>query len=344
MAWQDQDAALAKLADPIKKTDASEPALPEPVDQPVSPEGALSLAGSSHGIAFKSHFRLHDRMLVMVDLILDASTEAELEKQRLIWRRMVSAMSQLLSSVKASIVSMEKYIKTKEQSKEKAALLQKALVDKEAMAKQKADLAARSKKLAQRTGSQPAVHLFFIKKEMFVEFPTKSLNVLPADFDLDEPCSFNAEGPLEAWLTKPIMQLVLTGFGGRYKKMNNFDKDRKASMTLATKQGKEETEQFFYTFTKALEAKSLNISSVAANFKSTSWIFGLAPDYVSFGLAPTSASVFRLLALGSAHVWAVSLNGLLLGFKVIGKEIHDSDALETPVRQMTEADILAMSA
>ena len=80
---------------------------------------------------------------------------------------------------------------------------------------------------------------------MFVEFPTKSLNVLPADFDLDEPCSFNAECPLEAWLTKPIMQLVLTGFGGRYKKMNNFDKDRKASMTLATKQGKEETEQFF---------------------------------------------------------------------------------------------------
>ena len=49
---------------------------------------------------------------------------------------------------------------------------------------------------------------------------------------------------MEAWLTKPIMQLVLTGFGGRYKKMNNFDKDRKASMTLATKQGKEETEQF----------------------------------------------------------------------------------------------------
>ena len=40
----------------------------------------------------------------------------------------------------------------------------------------------------------------------------------------------------------------------------------------------------------------------------------------------------------------MSLNGLLLGFKVIGKEIHDSDALETAVRQMTEADILAMSA
>ena len=151
---------LPSVADPIKKTDASEPALPEPVDQPVSPEGALSLAGSSHGIAFKSHFRLHDRMLVMLDLILDASNEAELEKQRLIWRRMVSAMSQLLSFVKASIVSMEKYIKTKEQSKEKAALLQKGLVDKEAMAKQKADLGARSKKLAQRTGSQPAVPLF----------------------------------------------------------------------------------------------------------------------------------------------------------------------------------------
>ena len=66
-------------------------------------------------------------------------------------------MSQLLSFVKASIVSMEKYIKTKEQSKEKAALLQKALVDNEAMAQQQSDLAARSKKLAQRTGSQPAV-------------------------------------------------------------------------------------------------------------------------------------------------------------------------------------------
>ena len=55
---------------------------------------------------------------------------------------------------------MEKYIKTKEQSKEKAALLQKALVDKEAMAKQNGDLAVRSKKLAQRTGSQPAVPFF----------------------------------------------------------------------------------------------------------------------------------------------------------------------------------------
>ena len=74
---------------------------------------------------------------------------------------MFSAMSQLLSFVKASIVSMEKYIKTKEQSKEKAALLKKALVDKDAMAKQKADLAARSKKLAQRTGSQPAVPFFY---------------------------------------------------------------------------------------------------------------------------------------------------------------------------------------
>ena len=43
-------------------------------------------------------------------------------------------------------------------------------------------------------------------------------------------------------------------------------------------------------------------------------------------------------------MWAVNQNGVLLGFKVIGKEIHDSDALETAVRQLTEADILAMSA
>ena len=66
--------------------------------------------------------------------------------------------------------------------------------------------------------------------------------VLPSHLDLDEPAVIQCAGLLEPWLTKPIMQRVLTGFGGKSNNMSGYKEEGKVSNTFVVKQGKKETE------------------------------------------------------------------------------------------------------
>jgi len=178
---------------------------------------------------------------------------------------------------------------------------------------QKQGLGARARRLQQADAS--SLPPFYAQLAQSVKFTEMAVQVcaagLPCNFDLDQPAAIQRAGLLEPWLTKPMMQQVLTGFGGKCKKMAGYAEDGKTSNTFVVKQGKEETEELFRKLAKPLGKAPMNLVKVAAAWSSASWLSGLKPGFHQCGLSPNSAAAFKLIVLGEVDTWLVSMPSLL---------------------------------
>ena len=128
----------------------------------------------------------------------------------------------------------------KDADNQKAERKAKEAVDKQKLSQQKQDLDNRAHKLATIGVTLPS--FFTLDRAQFAVMPVKALD--PKEFEVDKVCVFtpgSVKEILEEYLTKTIVQAVLTGFGGRYKKLDGFKDEGKVSSTLMVKQGKEET-------------------------------------------------------------------------------------------------------
>ncbi len=111
--------------------------------------------------------------------------------------------------------------------------------DKEALQLEKQVLGDRARKLSVTTPQLPA--FYTLEKTSCCELGRIQIEdsdgILPKDFDPDMPGLFRPSALLDEWTSKAIMQKVLTGFGGQYKKIKGFKEDGKVSNTLSVKQG-----------------------------------------------------------------------------------------------------------
>ena len=88
---------------------------------------------------------------------------------------------------------------------------------------------------------------------------------------------------------------------------------------MLPKQGKEETEQFF---ARMSPEELVDISSINNQFKTTSWLFGFAPQHTSVAVAPSGAGMLRLQAMGESHIVLVPMSQLALAVKLVdGEEV-----------------------
>eukprot|EP00969_Alexandrium_andersonii_P011527 501903-Alexandrium_andersonii.AAC.1 len=95
----------------------------------------LAAAKNYHGIAYPNHFCSKEVMIQHMDGLFDKNTEKELDKAKLVWRRMFTALEQAIQTCKLSCASLQKYIKQKNDKKQKDIKDKTKAAEKEALAK-----------------------------------------------------------------------------------------------------------------------------------------------------------------------------------------------------------------
>eukprot|EP00969_Alexandrium_andersonii_P061557 2713424-Alexandrium_andersonii.AAC.1 len=86
----------------------------------------------------------------------------------------------------------------------------------------------------------------------------------------------------------------------------------------------------------------MDLSSVSEHWNKTSWVHGFSPEYVSIGVAPNSAAMFRLMVLGEMEVRAMPLTDLLEAFRKLGDKVGNMDDLIAKFSQMPVAKMTAL--
>lgn len=323
-------ASTPKADEAAQETKEAELGVPSALTQ------ALSQASRVHSIGFPHHVRCFDWMEEYAEKIVEMQTEEEVERARLVWRRLEVTLTSFNSAIKSANGSLKKFLDKREADRVKAEAKKKEAADKERIGKQKADLTARAKTLA--TTAAPVPKIFTIDRPMF-----KPMHVLThaSAFDSSKACVLAAGGllkhPLEEYLTKPTIQQVMTGVGGRYKKMEGYQQDGKATATLTVRQGKEETEQLFTKVGQILGLKPMSLVKISSAWNTTSWLWGVRPTtFWMVCQTPNAAGYFKLVLLGELEVWVLDTKSAIdaadkmsvkcKGLDELTKFIQDMDA------------------
>lgn len=121
------------------------------------------------------------------------------------------------------------------------------------------------------------------------------------------------------------MQQVMTGFGGRYKKLQGYKEEGKVTNTMATKHGKEEVEAYFVKLLKHVKVGVLNLTSMSAAWNSTSWLWGYRPEYHTVAATPNGASLFKIVCLGEVCTWLLDISTLEAALKKTDTQFNGLD-------------------
>ena len=114
---------------------------------------------------------------------------------------------------------------------------------------------------------------------------------LPLSWNPDEPCCItDSAQSVTKLLTDKTIKQILTGWGGRYKRQTMYEKEEKASMTLQTRQGKEQVEDYFSALASRLKT-AIDMSSISQQWNKTSWLTGYSPTFQAVGTTPNSGAI-----------------------------------------------------
>jgi len=295
----------------------------------------LEFAEKVHNVSFPQHLRDRSWAESFCNGITDVETENELLKKQLIWHRLEKAISAMSTALKNSSSTMKRHLEKVELEETKAAKKARETDEKQKLSTQKQELSARAKKL---TSAGPVLPQFFsLAKNLFEKFPEVegSGDGLPANFDTARPCVVLIPRLLEEYLTKPIMQQVLTSFGGRYKKLTGYKEEGKVSNTLVVKQGKEETEAFFAKLCKPLATQPMSLAKISAAWNTTSWLWGYKPvEFATAACTPSGAAMFKVAVLGDVDTFIVPCVLLSAAMKTCGIECRGIDQMCKTMKEM----------
>ena len=89
----------------------------------------------------------------------------------------------------------------------------------------------------------------------------------------------------------------------------------KVSQPLGAKAGKEATEKFFSDVMSPIKCKIVDLSEIAQNWMTTSWMLGLQPKRSLINRAPNSAAFLRVLVFREVDIFAFSTADFLAACK-----------------------------
>ena len=288
-------------------------------------------------------------METYVDAMRQVATEAEYEKKKLAWGRMSRSVVELVSGMKDSAKELTKHMSLLQAAVERGQKADQLKRDKEALAKQSVDLKERAKLLQAQKETVDILPVFSCKGQDFKQITSfivadKDGTLAQKDTDMDIPFIVTTSPALTQWFGDKTMQQTMTTFGAKYKKQKTFEKERKYSTILTTKQGKEITAELFQKKFKAFQERVVDISSVSSSWMDTFWMYGLDPAWSNVGLQPNSAASIRIKWLGSLEVFCAPVEGLKKAFNENGTVIHNFTQLKEAFGGLTDLTYTAMRA
>jgi hypothetical protein len=324
---------------PVKDGDkGAAPTTKETVNQQAeSLKQALALAGTDASIERGHFLRGHVTMSAFVSSATeDNITPAALDKHRTVWKRMFTAISQFEASFKKANIEVEKHIKYVANSAERGEQSKQKDAAKRAQSAHAAEMKDRVKKAKGVGVEVPA--FFKLDSSCFEKVAELKADRLPQDLNLDVPLIIVESKLVLAWAADASVSQVVINYGARYKKAPGFDTG-KTTQPLATKAGKEQTEKLFGDIVDLVKKHIVDISEHAANWMTTSWIFGLASSHFGGGLTPNSAACFKMLMYGSAELYLAPIAELLRGLNLMGIKFKNMVELETQLFALTDVQI-----
>ncbi|CAE7864568.1 Tnr, partial [Symbiodinium necroappetens] len=299
---------------------------------------AIAAAGTSINVERGTFLRTQACMQHFAESIPATAVDADqLDKQRLIWRRVFNCVTQLETSLKKCCGDVTKHVGSLAAAAEKDAKKQR---DKEAKDAAANHMAAVQKKMKQaKAEGSDAPAIFRLEQGKLTTMKVVKGNAIPSDADLSTSFVLQECSHVKTWSDNAVCLQVLTNFGARYKKANGYEQAGKVTQPFQQRGGNEATEKFFGDVLAPVKASIVDISEFAQNWMTTSWMFGLQPKRIMAGLPPNCAACLRVLVYGEIEIYTFSTLSFLAALKEKGITVPSSTAeleqavLDTTVEQ-----------
>ena len=256
------------------------------------------------------------------DIALSAVDEAQLSKQRVIWRRMFACLAEMESLLKKSAADVARHVKAVVSAQERAVKKQKDKEAKDAAAKHLSSVQAKISKAKAEGSDMPGI--FKLKLEELTSMKAVKSNTLPADMDVSTPLILKECAHVSTWVNNPTSLQILTNFGSRYKKVPTIEETGKVNQPMVAKAGNEQAEALFGEILNPVSKLLIDMSAIAQNWASTSWMFGMLPRRVLVGMNPNMAACLRLLSYGEVEVYSFSVSEFAAALKKNGLQVPAS--------------------
>ena len=221
----------------------------------------------------------------------DVSDREELDKMIRNWKRMSKAAKQMTQGLQSSLSDLSRaqtsYEVSKRKATERAALLQQ----REALAKVQAEM----KKAARDALATEALCplLSAPTKAFMAATVLGSAPQIAPDTNMESPWVMK-DAPVLKVLKDKIGDQIME-FANKHVDEEQYQKEGKVSWPLAPKKGGWEAEKAWNHFVSLLPLQLLDISQVAPNWNTTTWLYAVAKGWQGHGLLPNSASSFKAM-------------------------------------------------
>ena len=261
-------------------------------------------------------FKNLTRMEEMKEGAMDIEEMDEFKTVKAAWVACNSQALQLLTSLTAAANDVTNHIANKKRENIRAT--RTAATEKQAEELKKVKEEAKVAADAVRAKTVTRVEVKARPPVYSVEVPTDIAPMLvsiegddSAPKSWDEPFVRMSSDKLALLVASGPFSKALTSFAGQYKKTDDAAAHGRSQYPLQVKYGKEETDKFFETVRPSNFA---DISPVTGGtcFMNQAWLFGYTEELRNTTIAPSGASMFRVLLAGEVQVLLIEIASLQL--------------------------------
>jgi hypothetical protein len=254
--------------------------------------------------------------LVFVESIIDSNPDHNmLAVMKLAWSKMIAAAASFMKGCKDSATSLRSHVAALEKEKIKTAEKQKAMVEAEALKKEKIEQKQRANAIKEQAKASTSLPAIFDYLRQLSQKPDKG-NLQPmqskarADLNKDDflkPFIVTSGDSIATWSNNGQMQGVVAKWATQYKKDEDFITKKTKSAPFELGAGLEQTEAMFADILEPVKDIVMNLAKISKGWQSTSWAFGHHLDFHCSACAPNSSAIFRYQSMGDTTYFAFDL-------------------------------------
>lgn len=258
----------------------------------------------------KSHSELVETVANMLKTV---KTDEELDAQKTFFKECLLCAKQLKGGLDKSTSDVMSHLKSVEKQNTRRQELEARQKMKEELGQAERAAKAKATAVMKKDPDARLIYQLDVSKLLTVTEFTKVDEVQ----DWSQPWLIKGSKEAEEYCTQLTVAKQLTGFGGQYKRGQDYATSGRSSSPMPVT-CKSETDAFF---SLRLPKGMLDISDIpqGPGFMNTSFMWGFAPDMKWVGLAPTAAALTRVVAMGEARLRVESRQSFACHYCCVGR-------------------------